>query len=152
MNIYSYMFKTRLQAGSWECTCSRRGSMLLPGVWWKLGQLGGKGWGRTQPPRRRELLTKLKFHNHNCWFDPQENKSYGVKKPFALILYLPANVHHIVNSTFDEMYVLNLRWSILLPERAWQFVSTCTSMLRIFVTMYKYAWCVLWMFSDCLLI
>jgi hypothetical protein len=30
----------------------------------------------------------------------QENKSYGVKKPFALILCLPATIHHIANINY----------------------------------------------------
>ncbi len=32
----------------------------------------------------------------------QEEKSYGVKKPFALILCLPATVHHVVNSQYAK--------------------------------------------------
>jgi hypothetical protein len=31
----------------------------------------------------------------------QENKSYGLKKPFALILCLPATVYHVVNTIID---------------------------------------------------
>ncbi len=31
----------------------------------------------------------------------QENKSYGLKKPFALILCLPATVHHVANTIID---------------------------------------------------
>jgi hypothetical protein len=35
----------------------------------------------------------------------QENKSYGVKKPFGLILCLPAIVHHVVNKKAPPIIV-----------------------------------------------
>jgi hypothetical protein len=40
-----------------------------------------------------------------CFFF-QENKSYDVKKPFALILCLPATLHHVANTN------LTLIWSV----------------------------------------
>jgi hypothetical protein len=51
----------------------------------------------SEQDRRNYVIMIAKLVITLCSFF-QENKSYGVKKPFALILCLPATVHHIANT------------------------------------------------------
>ncbi len=66
-------------------------------------------WRRIGANRVSGLLNKLNFVTMIaeliltlCFFF-QENKSYGVQKPFALILCLPTTVQHVANSSFNSI-------------------------------------------------
>jgi hypothetical protein len=52
----------------------------------------------SEQDRRNYVITIAELILILCFFF-QENKSYGVKKPFALILCQPAAVHHGANSS-----------------------------------------------------
>jgi hypothetical protein len=66
-----------------------------------------------QREQSEQSYEQVKFCKRDRWvFDAdycsffQENKSYGIKKPFALILCLPIAKHHIAN--------INLYWGTLV--------------------------------------
>jgi hypothetical protein len=54
----------------------------------------------SQQDRRNYVIMIVELILTLCSFF-QENKSYGVKTPFALILCLPATVHHVANTIID---------------------------------------------------